>query len=78
MMDDIPREALKELINTHKALYFVNPKEVRDSEALGIMINHYFDLDAIEVLDTASTSLSDANLDEESKFLREKMNKMLT
>ena len=76
-MEKAPREVLKELIDIHRKIYFVKPEEVRDTEVLGVMINHYFDWDALDVLDVARTSLGDANLDEESKILMEKMNKLL-
>jgi len=76
-MDPIPRQTIKELIDIHKKLFFVKPEEARDSEVLGVLINHYFDWDAIEILDTASTALMDANLDKEGKILKDKMNELL-
>ena len=57
----LTNQALEALIKKQKYESFQNPDQHEDSDALGLLISHYFEWDGLRILETFYSALEDAN-----------------
>ena len=55
------KEKLKKLIEQQKKESFINPNQIKDSEALGIMISQFFEWDGQKIFNSAYYAFEDSN-----------------
>ena len=55
------KEKLKKLIEQQKKESFTDPNQIKDSEALGIMISQFFEWDGQKIFNSAYYAFEDSN-----------------
>jgi len=65
-MDDLTKALIRELLGTIKKNSFVDGYKATDSEAMGLLVSHFFEWDGVAILETSAEALQDANFHTEA------------
>lgn len=69
-------EKFKELILKQKEISFIEPLDVTDEEAAGLLLSHVFEWNGLAILKACYAALEDANFHTENEVIQQLIDKI--
>ncbi len=69
------KETIQTILDAIKVESFINPQNVSDAEAMGLLVSKFFSWDGVAVLEASEKALEDANFHAEAALVSDMLEK---
>lgn len=69
-------QLLKRILQAEKVNHYSEPSEISDTQAMGILMAHFFEWDGLQILKATYEALEDSNFHTENETIQKMINKL--